>query len=81
MFTLVGSALAVTIGGIFPTLGNLALAVIESLNGNTAPAQSIIGTTNQVVVTSSGGVITLTTPQSTATTSDLVFNSLQTGGF
>jgi hypothetical protein len=53
--------------------------LIGNTTGNTLTKATLTGTTDQVVVTNSTGSITLSTPQSINTTSNVQFNSLGVG--
>jgi hypothetical protein len=57
-----------------PTNGQIPIG-----NGTTYVAAAITGTTNQITVTNGAGTITLATPQSINTNSDVQFNSLGVG--
>lgn len=57
-----------------PTNGQIPIG-----NGTTYVAATITGTANQVTVTNGAGTITLATPQSINTSSDVQFNSLGVG--
>jgi hypothetical protein len=75
----VSGALPVANGGTGQTSYTNGQLLIGNTTGNTLTKATLTGTTDQVVVTNAGGSITLSTPQSLATTSDVQFDSLGIG--
>jgi hypothetical protein len=60
-------------------LGGVGGTGITSLNGQTGSSQTIAGTANEVIATTTTNTVTLTTPQAIGTTSNVTFDSVTTG--
>jgi hypothetical protein len=73
------ATLAVASGGTGQTTYTNGQLLIGNTTGNTLAKATLTGTANQVVVTNGAGSITLSTPQSIATTSDVRFDSFGVG--
>lgn len=70
------TTIAVNKGGTGQTSYTNGQLLIGNTTGNTLDKATLTGTANQVVVTNGGGSITLSLPQSIATTSDVQFGTL-----
>lgn len=75
----VSGTLPVANGGTGQTSYTNGQLLIGNTTGNTLAKATLTGTANQVVVTNGSGSITLSTPQSLATTSDVEFGSIGVG--
>lgn len=60
-------------------LGAVGGTGITSLNGQVGSAQTIIGTANEVIATTTTNTVTFSTPQPIGTTSDVTFDSVSLG--
>lgn len=74
-----GAALPVASGGTGQTSYTNGQLLIGNTTGNTLAKATLTGTTSQVVVTNGAGSITLSLPQSIATTSDVQFAHIGLG--
>jgi len=74
------STIAVNKGGTGQTSYTNGQLLIGNTTGNTLTKATLTGTSNQVVVTNSTGSITLSTPQSIATSSSPTFTDLTLSG-
>jgi hypothetical protein len=77
--TNVSGTLPVANGGTGQTTYTNGQLLIGNTTGNTLAKATLTGTANQITVTNGSGSITLSTPQSIATTSDVQFNSFGVG--
>lgn len=75
-----GTTIAVANGGTGQTSYTNGQLLIGNTTGNTLTKATLTGTTNQVVVTNGTGTITLSLPQSIATSSSPSFSSLNLSG-
>lgn len=81
-FTLsnIGGTLSVAKGGTGQTSYTDGQLLIGNSTGNTLAKATLTGTTNQITVTNGSGTITLSTPQSIATSSSPTFTGLNLSG-